>query len=75
MIRDDIPIRGTEQGQFSPGGGTIILHLHPVVRRPPAPQQREGPILGQILDNTISLNGNTNHAASRAIASEWSWDP
>jgi hypothetical protein len=75
MMRDDTPIRGTEQGQLSPARGTIILHLQPVVRRPPAPKQREGAILGQILDNTISVDENTNHAASRAIASEWFWDP
>jgi len=33
MVREDTAIRGTEQGQLSPGRGTIILHLQPVARR------------------------------------------
>jgi len=38
---------------------------------PVYPKQPEGPILGRMLDSTISVNDNTNHAASRAMDSEW----
>jgi len=49
----------------------IASHWQRVARRAANPKQRKGSISGHILDNTISLNENTNHAASREVDSEW----
>jgi hypothetical protein len=71
MLRNDTAIRCAEQDQLPSGHGTISQHLQPVVRRMTKPKQRDGPNTGLHLNNTNSVNDNINHAASRAIDSEW----
>lgn len=47
----------------------IASHWQRVARRAANPKQRKRSISGHILNNTISLNENTNHAASREVDS------